>query len=827
MLRLKYPYAWLSILLSLVMVVSVPSQAQEPISEDIYEPEFTCSSIPYPVTTDADFIAAVNAADDETTCPGADVIDLGGRTITLTTRQSSQNPTSVFINDGRLTIRNGTLERDPNAGQFRFINVTPGSELILENVTLRNGSVAPTFNAVGGAIFANGASVTILNSTLEKNSALDGGGAVFFSAGSNAKLVIADSTFADNSTDSRGGLGGGALLLNGSDNNIIRSQFIGNTAVQEGGAIYTYSNSSTPIGTTTIFDSVFQANDAGTDGGALYIQATTANLVNTLISGNRADRGGGIFFSSLGSVNLTNVTMASNFAVSETGGFAASGNNFAIRNSIFWGNNNSIFYNDASASVVEDDFYSGQILGPRSIGNSIIEGSIPAGVDDAGGNLDVNPLFVDAVAPADAPTTAGDYRVFSPSPAVDAGDNSVNTGGGRLINEIATDLLGDDRIQNTTIDMGAYETSVDYPTDSNVVSNGDFSNGLTDWLFFGQGSRNINNGEARFFRNPGFQGASFFQNIDVPVFAGLPYEVTANIGNASNVPKGVEVTLRAPNFAQSITCSLTVPPNTAPQPVTLQGIATVDWSGMVLTFRSYDPDGIPAIRLDDVSVQYRPNAGITGYNCSGFPAPANTQLLNNGNFSNGLRYWVLFGGFDFQINNGVMNLWRTSGSANPAVLFQNEIGHHLPSAAPLRAQLQLGNSSNVAKDVEVFLRDVNFAQSLKCEYTIPANTPLTPIIIQVETTQQWSRPLVLLRVLDDDDTPAVLVDNVSLQVQPSLTVGQNCPAPSFSSVVVPDNMKAPTTLLPDAGALPDTGDNAVPVPVAPPNPGGIPEIPGF
>lgn len=60
------------------------------------------------------------------------------------------------------------------------------------------------------------------------------------------------------------------------------------------------------------------------------------------------------------------------------------------------------------------------------------------------GNISADPKFVAAA--------LGDYRLRHSSPCLDAGDNGYAVG--------ATDLAGNDRIQNSTIEMGAYEGSV-------------------------------------------------------------------------------------------------------------------------------------------------------------------------------------------------------------------------------------------------------------------------------------------------------------------------------------------------------------------------------
>ena len=85
-------------------------------------------------------------------------------------------------------------------------------------------------------------------------------------------------------------------------------------------------------------------------------------------------------------------------------------------------------------------------------GGSWIGGSY----DDGGGNIDAAPKFINQVDPSSAPTTNGNLRLKSDSPAIDKGDNTFITG-------VPTDLAGEPRIvdgdKNGTliVDMGAYE----------------------------------------------------------------------------------------------------------------------------------------------------------------------------------------------------------------------------------------------------------------------------------------------------------------------------------------------------------------------------------
>jgi hypothetical protein len=80
---------------------------------------------------------------------------------------------------------------------------------------------------------------------------------------------------------------------------------------------------------------------------------------------------------------------------------------------------------------------------------------------DGGGNFDSNPMFITPINPSKAPTTKGNLRLESESPAVDSGDNA-------FVIDIPSDLDSAPRIIDgdmdgtPKVDMGAYEYQIPY-----------------------------------------------------------------------------------------------------------------------------------------------------------------------------------------------------------------------------------------------------------------------------------------------------------------------------------------------------------------------------
>ncbi len=147
-----------------------------------------------------------------------------------------------------------------------------------------------------------------------------------------------------------------------------------------------------------VVNSTFSDNPAG-EGGGVYVQSGTATVTNSTISGNTSSYsiGGGVYVLSTGTLNLNNSIVANS-----TGGDCY--------------NTSTI---NARHSLIED-------------GLACVNGT------------NTNNLTGD-------PTLNSDLTLKNTSPAINAGDNS-------LISGYSTDLAGAARIQQGTVDLGAYES---------------------------------------------------------------------------------------------------------------------------------------------------------------------------------------------------------------------------------------------------------------------------------------------------------------------------------------------------------------------------------
>ncbi len=299
-----------------------------------------------------------------------DTIDLlVKRTITFSAGfdgEPGNDGTATPFVGSNITIqgRGSTIERDVSAADFRLLTVFSRDaegyqgQLTLKDLTIQNGNTQYNGGAIyvlgelnldnttvnsntsrnpisaqgGGAIFVRGSentftilnsTVTVTNSTISGNTALNGGG-ILAEAGTTA--TIKNSTVSGNSAVE----GGGILATMGGHVSVSNSTVSGNSATNGGGLVATQASSLTLINSTTV-----SGNSASRDGGGIFARSNSSvNLINSTVSGNSASRGGGGILSfGDSSVSLNNSTIAGNTATDGGGVYADSFSGVSSNNS--------------------------------------------------------------------------------------------------------------------------------------------------------------------------------------------------------------------------------------------------------------------------------------------------------------------------------------------------------------------------------------------------------------------------------------------------------------------------------------------------------------
>ncbi|MBT1696640.1 T9SS type A sorting domain-containing protein [Fulvivirgaceae bacterium PWU4] len=270
------------------------------------------------------------------------------------------------------------------------------------HVTTASGIVSPT---VLDGFIIKGGNANLTAAFLGMSYGHQYGGGLICSQ-VNTNLSVTRCIFKDNYA----GFGGGAMQLYYSDPAITGCVFANNSVSNSyGGAMYF------DHGSPVIANSVFTGNKSSYQGGALYIfNYSSPLIVNSTFTGNYAYvDGGAVYMRNTSTVNL--------------------------KNAIIWGNTGGgaqAIANEGSATV--NVTYSDVQGGYTGAGNINADPAFAQG-DDADGYDNLWFTLDDGLA------------LLSDSPAANTGSNAAIPAG------IATDILGNNRIVNTTVNMGAYE----------------------------------------------------------------------------------------------------------------------------------------------------------------------------------------------------------------------------------------------------------------------------------------------------------------------------------------------------------------------------------
>lgn len=284
-------------------------------------------------------------------------------------------------------------------------------------------------------------------------------------------FVIKDGYDIRPATNDTGGLGAGMYnrginAANPCNPTIRNCIFTNNTSVFGAGIFNhgSYGRSTNPIISNCIF-----YNNTATDGGGAIDNfginsgsSASPTISNCLFYNNTALTAGAIYNwggnGGNASPQISNCTFANNTATNgnagaiiadnanSSGGGNSGTSNPSLSNCIVWGN---------TASATGNQFYcKGTATFTATYSDIDLTGqTAPHIISGAGtGNINSNPLFINS-ADADGTdncllTSDDGLRLQSSSPCINTGTNS---------GVASTDIAGSNRIENSTVDMGAYE----------------------------------------------------------------------------------------------------------------------------------------------------------------------------------------------------------------------------------------------------------------------------------------------------------------------------------------------------------------------------------
>jgi predicted outer membrane repeat protein len=788
----------------------------------------------------------------------ADTINLAaGCTYTLT------STLAINADSGNLLTINGNGATISGNNAVTVLVINSGASVVINNATISGGNAVSS----GGGGIASGGSLTLTNSTVSGNSAVNGGG--IYNVGS---LILTNSIVSDNLTTGSNSSGGGIYNVGGTVT--LTNSTVSTNSAFYGGGIYGSSSA-----TITLNNSLVTAN-AATQGGGIAIVSGTLTLANSTVSENSADFGGGILSFVSGTVTATNSTVRGNSAAERGGGIYINGT-VTLTNSTVSGNaasthgggielnSGTVTLNDSTVSGNDAATAGGGINasnGTLTLKNSIVANSTSGGscsntafatlsisfsVIEGGGCAISNGVNGNKTGDPNLGTLTGNpayHPLLSGSIAMNAGSNALIPAG------VTTDQAGNPRIQGGIVDIGSYESNV-IPTptftptttppapDVNLVTNGTFANGLNGWTFY-DSTRNVTNGELVIA--PTAPGGGFYQSINYGS-GGEIFEVNFRARNSSLTQKTLNIIVRDSDFVPSYNCVFGMTANTPFQYYRMRFDTSEGFIPMVLQ-AAITGDSTLGLVIDDITLARKTGLTVPTTECTVSP-PANTELVFNGAFDAGTGSWAAFNATMNSVNIGgangsIMQIGRNTGTTYGG--FYQYSPYSAPANAVFQFNFQIGNQSAQARVINMLVRSEDWTDMHSCFITVPANTPLTNMTILLKTTKAWSN-IVMQGWIQVGDyvsgPPPFRFDNISLQYLPSsgFSGSTQCPGPipmpqrmtdtpsptmtpSLTATFTPTATNTPTVTSTET-ALPTASETPTDIPTLTPEPPTLTPLP--
>lgn len=388
-------------------------------------------------------------------------VDTGG-SITITHSTFYQNQTLTGSGGGSGAGVNATLDHVTYDGNTAY---NLGGGLIVYGSVQADASQFTHNHSQtnwGGAIFANQNAVLKDTQLVGNDSTYAGGGLALYGT-----ARVTGGRFEGNSASAGGW--GGAIYSGGPSLTISGTQFIKNSVDGPGGA--------TASGTTTITNTLYVSNTAGTAGGGAYVFGPLW-VSGSLFQGNTADTGGGLQTGS--QIHVSRTSLIANTA-NNGGGIYQSDGDGSIVNTLFSGNQalsttgEALYLTPAGTTQILQT----TIASPTPVGGSalLVNGGVvelvntiianhSLGILQTAGTVNANTtLFYDNVLNiqgggiTNSNPRSGNPAFFNPSLQdyhLGAGSAAVNSGAN---SGLSVDFDGDSRPQGSGYDIG-YDESV-------------------------------------------------------------------------------------------------------------------------------------------------------------------------------------------------------------------------------------------------------------------------------------------------------------------------------------------------------------------------------
>jgi hypothetical protein len=288
------PWRWpIALLVSLVLSLGVIIEAQAATTWRVCASGCAYSSIKAA-------IAAPTTLDGDTLAIGAGTYTEPGITVNKSLTFQGAGAAATIVQ----------AAATPGMAQDRVFTIASGVTVTLREMTIRYGSAisfaSDYSDSYGGGLFNDG-TLTLINSIVSGNSAIEGGG-LFTRYGT---AMLTSSTISGNSSSHNGG----GIMNNIDPLTLTNSTVSGNSTGYRGGGLFTN-------GPLTLTNSTVSGNSAS-HGGGLYNTHGPVTLSVSTISGNSASHNGG------GLASYVPLTLTTSLVANNQGGNCAANGSLA------------------------------------------------------------------------------------------------------------------------------------------------------------------------------------------------------------------------------------------------------------------------------------------------------------------------------------------------------------------------------------------------------------------------------------------------------------------------------------------------------------------
>ncbi len=314
---------------------------------------------------------------------------------------------------------------------------------------------------------------------------------------------------------------------------------------------------------------------------------------------------------------------------------------------------------------------------------------------------------------------------------------------------------------------------------TNLITNGDFSNGMNNWTPLNGLTHRINNGVFEFYRNtgaPSSDAAVMQTGFSAP---GGELALSLDIGNISSTSyKIVRVILHKADWSDVRACVFTLAPNTSLKNFSIRTDYNPAWANGALSIYESSSDGAGWIQIDNVTLNYNLSDQVQGTKC--YESGANEtglgtdvgNLVRNAHFSSSLPPWFTYSPTPNGIlhnngANGIFEFRRPAGSISAQIQQNTSIALAANTTVDLR--LNLANTHGTPRRISVILHDSGlFGQMQFCSFWLSANPTTQLYKMETHIPVNWNAVSISIYDSDSGGTGWIQVDNVSLRIKPGL-----------------------------------------------------------